>query len=211
MKVTSGWRATVRISSACLAVFAFAFAGMPADLARANGVCSPGLALNPASIHAGQSTTLSVFYECLNQPPETVTISVSGLPTGAKFSPATTTSNLQTLQGSVITITTLTSTKAGKFKITVGGKGGAICGSYSPCDMGTLTVEEVPVISCASESKVCLSIWWFNGVAQPANYVTTLQATSGGTDYKWTITNGGTYAQFTNGMTTIDTGKTDTP
>ena len=45
---------------------------------------------------------------------------------------------------------------------------------------------------------------------QPTNYVTTIQAPSGGTDYTWTITEGTQYAQFTNHSTTIDTKTTNT-
>ncbi|MGH6857652.1 MAG: hypothetical protein ACRECP_08430 [Methylocella sp.] len=49
-------------------------------------------------------------------------------------------------------------------------------------------------------------MWWFNGVSpQPKNYVTKLEATSGGADYRWRITDGTAYAQFSNNSSSIDT------
>jgi hypothetical protein len=60
--------------------------------------------------------------------------------------------------------------------------------------------------TCVKTSKVCPNLWWFNGVSpQPTNYVTTIQAPTGGADYTWTITEGTQYAQFTNNSSTIDT------
>jgi len=131
----------------CLAALVVSLAAVPSiDVARAQsaGVCSPGLPIKPTSISAGQSTSFSVFYECLDQPSETVTISIPNLPQGATFSPKMGTSNLQTLDGTVITISTMTTTPSDTYHVVVGGTG-PTCGSYSPCDMGTFTVEGVPV------------------------------------------------------------------
>jgi Immunoglobulin domain/Immunoglobulin I-set domain len=72
----------------------------------------------------------------------------------------------------------------------------------------TLTVNPAlaTTTTCAKTSKVCPNLWWFNGVSpQPTNYVTTLQAPTGGTDYTWTIAEGTEYAQFSNNASTIDT------
>jgi hypothetical protein len=69
----------------------------------------------------------------------------------------------------------------------------------------------VTTTTCVKTSKVCPNLWWFNGVSpQPTNYVTTIQAPSGGTDYAWTITEGTQYAQFSNKSSTIDTKRTGT-
>jgi len=199
-----------RVFRTCVAALALFYAGLPSDLARAQvGVCSPGLPLLPTTIKAGQSTSFSVFYECLDQPSETVTISIPNLPKGATFTPKTGTSNLQTLDGTVITINTATTTPSGKYNISVGGTG-PTCGGYSPCPIGTLTIGNPPPppkISCAERShQVCPSLWWFNGVTpQPGFYLTKLQATPAGeSDYSWQITDGTQYAQFSNNSSTID-------
>jgi hypothetical protein len=79
----------------------------------------------------------------------------------------------------------------------------------------TATLTVIPALAttttCVKTSKVCPNLWWFNGVSpQPKNYVTTLQAPPGGTDYTWTITEGTQYAQFSNNASTIDTKTKDT-
>jgi hypothetical protein len=77
----------------------------------------------------------------------------------------------------------------------------------------TLTVNAAlaTTTTCVKTSKVCPNLWWFNGVSpQPTNYVTTIQAPTGGTDYTWTITEGTQYAQFSNKSSTIDTKRTGT-
>jgi hypothetical protein len=72
-------------------------------------------------------------------------------------------------------------------------------------------VKVLPSITCAASPNVCPTVWWFNGASpQPNNYVTTLQATTGGTDYTWRITGGALFAQFSNGSSTIDTNSTPT-
>ena len=68
-----------------------------------------------------------------------------------------------------------------------------------------------PEIMCTPSATNVCNVWWFNGESpQPKGYVTTLTASSGGSDYTWTITGGTSYAQFSNNSSTIDTKSKDT-
>ena len=76
------------------------------------------------------------------------------------------------------------------------------------CYPASVSLIVKPKINCASASKVCPNLWFFNVAAPPqlANYNPDLQSTPAGeTDYTWTITNGTKYAQFSNKSATIDT------
>jgi hypothetical protein len=180
------------------------------------GTCVPNTPPNPAQITAGNQTKFNVYFHCTvggSLTGDPVTISISKLPTGATFSPTTTTADTASTTGTTITITTTRSSTVGNYTLQVSGKG-KVCTSYGSTTSycaETFSIAPVIAITCASTSKVCPNLWWFNGASpQPTNYVTTLQATSGGTDYAWTITSGAQYAQFSNNSSAIDTGSKNT-
>jgi hypothetical protein len=181
------------------------------------GGCSGNSPPTPATITAGQQTQLNVIFYCVDGPSyvaDPVTIAIGKLPSGASFSPKTTTTDITGKLGTAITITTSKTTTVGTFTLQIGGTGKA-CKSYSAnnsyCSMSFTVQPSPPAITCVTNSKVCPNLWWFNGVSpQPTNYVTTLQAPAGASDYIWTITSGAQYAQFSNSASTIDTKTTNT-
>jgi len=213
MKITSVWRAIVRIVGACVAVLVVSLAGLPTDLARgqSGGSCSiddKSWAPNPQSIAAGKTSQVTVYFTCYSPTAAqnaTFTVQIPGLPKGATWSPTT----ISTVNGysgiQTITISTTPATPSGTYPVAVGGTStNTYCPTIvPPCGAPgnangnwTLTItgtqKPPPTIACASSSKVCPNLWWFNGVApQPENYSTTLKASpKGAKKYTWAIQDG---------------------
>ncbi|ACK51507.1 hypothetical protein Msil_2584 [Methylocella silvestris BL2] len=180
-----------------------------AAMAANRGSCSgPDPNPTPNPIKPGDKTTFGVYFYCLgpgigNFLNDNVTLQVSKLPAGVTFSPKT--AAVKGGDVTTITVTTSKTTPAGSsVKFTVGAKG-KTCAAYTPPCPVSFQIK--PEITCPKSAKgVCPNVWWFNGVdPQPKNYVTTIDASPGGTDYNWQITAGSQYAQFSNNSATMDT------
>jgi hypothetical protein len=220
MKRASGCRAAARVIGTCATAAAVSLAGSTVGSAAERfGLCNyegPG---TPFTIAPGQSTSFVTVMLC--QPAagknEMATIKFSGLPKGATFTKMVPVDS----DASNVTITIKTAPDSPPGGYT------AVMSATSPsCTAGYLfsglpgqfcfarfgITPPPPVITCAkSKGKGCPYVWWFNYAnPQPENYITVLGATSGGTDYVWMITGGTQYAQFSDGSTTFDSGKTNT-
>jgi hypothetical protein len=161
----------------------------------------------------GEPFVPSSFQYQLSVPAGSINYSISGVPPWLTASSTSGTAST--------TVTTVTFTvNASADNLAVGTYGpititfaNSATGQANATVTATLTVNAAlaTTTTCAKTSKVCPTLWWFNNVSpQPTNYVTTIQAPTGGTDYTWTITEGTQYAQFTNHSSTIDTKTKDT-
>ncbi|MET8150986.1 M4 family metallopeptidase [Actinoplanes sp. NPDC049668] len=130
---------------------------VPAQSGEATCTTNPGndfsVAVSPTSgsVAAGSSATTTVSTATTAGSAQTVTLSASGLPTGAtaSFSPASVTSG----SSSTLTIATTTSTPSGTYAVTVTGSGSATrTATYS------LTVTGGPSGSCAGTNGTDVSI-----------------------------------------------------
>jgi len=102
-------------------------------LGSGTGGCSGNAFPNPPTITPGQQTQLNVTFYCVDSGAyvvDPVTIKIAKPPSGASFSPKTTTTDITGKLGTAITITTSKSTPVGAYTFEVGGSGKA-CTSYS--------------------------------------------------------------------------------
>jgi hypothetical protein len=218
MRRATGCRAGACATGTFATAAIMSFISVTVGLAQGvSGGCTYQGPATPFTIAPGQRTSFQTNMLCAAAAGkgEFATVTLSGLPKGSTY-----TKSVPVDAGNqTITITTPSKAPAGAYTATMQATS-ASCpggyffngtpGQYCLARFG-ISGPPAPVITCsAAKGKGCPYVWWFNGVDEPKDYVTVLQATAGGTDYNWTITGGTQYAQFPNGMTTFDAGKTDT-